>query len=67
MYIGRTTTDNRCSRRAFVRNFIFLGCAFPVVPASAPQVRPPHVRRIGFFSGAGLPPTLLAQAERVLP
>jgi len=38
-----------------------------VVAASAPQVRPPRVRRIGFFSGAGLPPTLLAQAERVLP
>jgi len=52
--------DNRCSRRAFVRNFVFLGCALPVMAAGVLQVRPPRVRRIGFFTGAGLPPLLEA-------
>jgi len=52
--------DNRCSRRAFVRNFAFLSWAFPAMTAGAHQVRPPRIHRIGFFSGDGLPTLLEA-------
>ena len=48
------------NRRAFVRDLILLGCAFPTTVSCAHMARPPRVRRIGFLIGAGYPPLVTA-------
>jgi putative ABC transport system substrate-binding protein len=54
--LGDETMESLCSRRMFVRDFILLGCAFPLIASGAHQARPPRIRRIGFFNGDGYPP-----------
>ena len=52
--------DNRCSRRAFVRDFLSILCAGPFVAACTPKMRRPKVRRIGFIVGVGYDPEVAA-------
>jgi len=52
--------DSLCDRRAFVRDLILLGCAFPLMAFDSHQAKPPRVRRIGFLVGAGFAPLVAA-------
>lgn len=59
------TVDQVCSRRAFVRDVILLGCAFQSLASCTHHARRPRVHRIGFFIGSGYAPLIAAFKDQL--